>query len=405
MLGMSSFACRVFPAASEMWMKPMLSQTNLHRCGAAAALLLLAATACGASATPGAQPPQTATWQPLDPGLERVDSIVGALLREREIPGAAVAIVRGDSLVFARGYGVADRERSVPVRAGTVFQLASTTKPFTATALLMLVEEGRVELDAPAARYLPWLPAKYASVTPRQLLTHTSGVYPDVRRANVDEMTVAEFRRRLDEQPVSFAPGERWQYANAGYTLIADIVESVTGGDFGAFLHRRILQPLGMRTAGYRVAQTGDTLHAVGYDLVEGRLERAPHVFSGWGNSGIEASVLDLAAWAAALERRELLAPGSYEAMYAPARLASGEEARFGFGGAAGSGYGLGWFLSSQRGEPLITHGGAIAGFSSIVNRFPQRRLTIIVLSNGKQGADRMGQADAIARAIAAELL
>ncbi|HEU0078795.1 MAG TPA: serine hydrolase domain-containing protein, partial [Longimicrobiaceae bacterium] len=326
-------------------------------------------------------------------------------LREREIPGAAVAILRGDSLVFARGYGVADRERNLPVHPGTLFQLASTTKPFTATAVLMLVEEGRVELDAPAGRYLPWLPAKYAGITIRQLLTHTSGIYPDVRRANVDEMPMEEFRRRLEEQPVSFAPGTRWQYANAGYTLLAAIVESVSGEELGAFLRRRIFQPLGMRTAGYRAAATGDTLHAVGYDRVEGRLERAPHVFSGWGNSGIEASVLDLVAWAAALERQELLAPESYRAMYAPARLASDEEARFPFGGAAESSYGLGWFLSSDRGEPLVTHGGAIAGFSSIVNRFPRRRLTIIVLSNGKQGDDRMGQADAIARAIAAELL
>ncbi|HEX2080513.1 MAG TPA: serine hydrolase domain-containing protein [Longimicrobium sp.] len=383
-----------------------MSTIHIHRRGIGAALLLCAAVAaCGASTRSRDQSPRTGLPQRLDPGLERVDSAVGALLRQREIPGAAVAILRGDTLVFARGYGVADRERNLPVRPGTLFQLASTTKPFTAMAVLMLAEEGRVDLDAPAARYLPWLPAKYDGVTPRQLLTHTGGVYPDVRRANVDEMTVEEFRRRLEEQPVSFAPGTRWQYANAGYTLLADIVERVSGEELGAFLRRRIFQPLGMRTAGYRVAATGDTLHAVGYDRVEGRLERAPHVFSGWGNSGMEASVLDLAAWAAALERQELLAPRSYQAMYAPARLASGAEARFEFGGAPQSGYGLGWFLSSYRGEPLITHGGAIAGFSSIVNRFPGRRLTIIVLSNGKQGEDRMGQADALARAIAAELL
>lgn len=383
----------------------MTSTIHIPRRGAGAALLLCAAVAaCGASAVPRDQPARTDTAQRPDPGLERVDSVMGALLRQREIPGAAVAILRGDTLVFARGYGVADRERNLPVRPGTLFQLASTTKPFTATAVLMLAEEGKVDLDAPAARHLPWLPAKYAGITIRQLLAHTSGIYPDVRRANVDEMTMEEFRRRLEEQPVSFPPGTRWQYANAGYTLLAGIVESASGEELGAFLRRRIFQPLGMRTAGYRVAETGDTLHAVGYDRVEGRLERAPHVFSGWGNSGMEASVLDLAAWAAALARQELLAPRSYQAMYAPAQVDTGE-VRFSFGGAPQSSYGLGWFLSSYRGEPLITHGGAIAGFSSIVNRFPGRRLTIIVLSNGKQGEDRMGQADALARAIADLLL
>ena len=379
--------------------------TGFHRStaqwAAAASLVCLGAAACGPAATQSAESAQAPFPRRLDAGLERLDTVVRATLRQRDVPGAAVAVLRGDTLVFVRGYGLADRERNVPVTPETIFQLASTTKPFTATAVLMLAEEGKVDLDAPAARYLPWLPAKYAAITPRQLLTHTSGVYPDVRRANVDEITPEEFRRRLDEQPVSFAPGARWQYANAGYTLLAGIVESASGDDLGAFFGRRIFRPLGMQSAGYRVAATGDARHAVGYDRVEGRLERAPHVFSGWGNSGMEASVLDLAAWAAALERKRLLAPESWRAMLAPARLASGEEARFEFGEAPGSGYGLGWFLSSYGGEPLVTHGGAIAGFSSIVNRFPRRRLTVIVLSNGKQGADRLGQADAIARAIA----
>jgi CubicO group peptidase (beta-lactamase class C family) len=341
----------------------------------------------------------------VDLGLAtRVDSLVRATMATRGVPGAAVAVLRRDTLVAARGYGVTDRERGTAVTPATIFQIASTTKPFTAMAVLLLADSGRVELDAPAARYLPWLPSRYATVTVRQLLTHTGGVAPDVRRENVDEFPPDEFRRRLAERPESFAPGTRWQYANAGYTLLSQVVEAASGEEFGAYLRRHIFEPLGMRQTGYRVPQRDDGGHAVGYDLVDGRLERAPHVFSGWGNSGIETNVLDLARWAAAIERGELLSARTYREMYAPGRVAGGTlgdtAARFPFGGAP-AGYGLGWFLTSYRGVELVTHGGAIAGFSSIVNRFPRAGVTIIVLCNAKQGADRMGHADAIARAIA----
>jgi CubicO group peptidase (beta-lactamase class C family) len=334
----------------------------------------------------------------------RVDSAVRTALADRRIPGAAVAILRGDTLLLACGYGVAELERRTPVTPRTIFQIASTTKPFTAMAVLLLVDSGRVDLDAPAARYLPWLPGRYAAVTVRQLLTHTGGVAPDVRRANVDEFPREEFRRRLAQRAASFEPGAAWQYANAGYTLLADIVEEVSGQEFGAFLRARIFDPLGMRATGYRVPETDDRVHAAGYDLVDGRLERAPHVFSGWGNSGIETNVLDLARWAAALHRGALLSPAAHRAMYTPGRVAAGAQgdraARFPFSGAA-SGYGLGWFLTSAGGTELVTHGGAIAGFSSVVNRYPATGITIVVLANGKQGADRLGQADAIARVIA----
>jgi CubicO group peptidase (beta-lactamase class C family) len=221
-----------------------------------------------------------------------------------------------------------------------------------------------------------------------------------MRRENVDEFPFDEFRRRFADRPASFEPGTRWQYANAGYTVVAAAVERATGEAFGAALRRQIFEPLGMTRTGYRVPATGDAAHAVGHDLVDGALRRAPHVFSGWGNSGIESTALDLARWAAALDRGALLRPESYRAMYAPARLASGAEVRFPFGGAREASYGLGWFLSEHGGEALLTHGGAIAGFSSVVNRFLARRLTVIVLANAKQGADRLGHADAIGRAV-----
>ncbi|MBA3406273.1 MAG: beta-lactamase family protein [Gemmatimonadaceae bacterium] len=330
----------------------------------------------------------------------RIDSVVTALLPARLIPGAAVAVIRHDTLVYAAGFGVASLATGAPVSAGTVFQIASLTKPFTAMAILMLVEEGKVALDDPAARYLSWLPAKYAQVTVRQLLTHSSGVNPDMRRENIDEFDVAEFRRRLEERPVSFSPGTNVQYANSGFTLLAFIVEAASGEEFGQYLKRRIFGPLGMKNAGYRVQRQADASHARGYELVSGRLVEAPHVFSGWGNSGIEASVLDIARFAAALERRALLRSATYDQMYTPARLANDSLPKFRSNGVSTQ-FGLSWFLTSYRGAELVSHGGAVAGFSSMLDRFVRDGWTIIVLSNAKQGADRLSQASAIARSIA----
>jgi CubicO group peptidase (beta-lactamase class C family) len=333
----------------------------------------------------------------------RIDGVVNRMLASRNIPGASVAIVHGDRLVFARGYGIADRERGSKVTERTIFQLASTTKPFTAMCVLMLADEKKLELDAPAARYLSWLPPKYATITIRQLLTHTSGVARDLRRENIDEFSAEEFQRRLEAAPVSFPPGAKWEYANTGYSLLSFIVEAVAKQPFAEVLGARIFAPLQMTSTAYRAAEKPDDIHAVGYDMADGKLVRAPHAFSGFGNSGIESSAVDVAKWAIALQHRRLLSEASYEAMFSPGTLANGKPATFDFRNAP-TGYGFGWFITIWRGTRLLTHGGAVAGFSSIVDRYPDAGWTIIVLSNGKQGADRLGQAEALSHAIASEL-
>ena len=330
---------------------------------------------------------------------ERIDSVIQHTMAARGIPGAAVAFLRRDTIAVLRGYGVADKSRGTSVTPETIFQIASLTKPFTAMAVLLLVEDGKLDLDAPAVRYLEWLPSRYANVTVRQLLNHTSGVAPDMRLQNVDEMSETEFRTRFIERPPSFPAGTGWQYANAGYTLLSQIVERVSGQSFGDFLEHRIFAPVGMRHTSYRAPARADDQHAVGYDLVDGALQPAPHVFSGWGNSGIESTVADLARWAAAIQRGEILNASSYRAMFTSGRIAGDTALNFPFREGR-SGYGFGWFLMSYHGEPLFTHGGAIAGFSSIFHRLPAREWTVIVLSNMKQGNDRQGQAEALAAAL-----
>ena len=357
-----------------------------------APLILLAAAGCVTA--PPQQPPPAAT-----PALEAAMQEAYGLAA----PGAAMAVVdsrRADFETMGNEWTSGD-----PVGADTVFQIASLTKPFTAIVILRLAEQGRLGLDDPAARWLDWLPPRYGRVTLRQLLTHTSGVPRDLRQANVDEFSLEEFRRRLAAAEPSFAPGERWEYANTGYILLSMVAERAGGESFGSLLEDLVFRPLGMSRTHYRAPLVAARGRAVGFDWQESGWQPASPVYSGYGNSGIESTARDLARFAAALQQRRLLRSESYEAMLAPARLASGAPVSFPFRDASQTSYGFGWFLSEQCGTRVAIHGGTIAGFSSNLSWALDRGVSVAVLSNGKSGADRIGLADKIAAAALREAL
>lgn len=315
-------------------------------------------------------------------------------------PGAALAFVHGTESPRLSAMGVEDAARGNPVSPGTIFQIASLTKPFTAIVVLALAEAGRLRLDERAAQWLDWLPAAYAPVTIRQLLNHTSGVVLDVRRQNVDELDIDEFRRRFVAAPPVFSPGERWEYANAGYTLLSLIAEQVSGRSFAELLHAFIFRPLRMRRTRYRGPLSKAPGRATGYDWVENRWVEAPPVYSGFGNTGIETTIADLVRFAQGLHQRRMLSRASYVDMLTPGRLRSGAPLEFPFRGAL-VGYGLGWFLGRVCGEPVAFHGGTIAGFSSMLQWFPARNFSVAALANGKSHPDRLGVAEKIAASAA----
>lgn len=311
-------------------------------------------------------------------------------------PGIAVVEISSRHVRYlVRGLERLDGPR---VTRRTVFQIASLTKPFTAIVILKLAERGKLNIDDRALAFLDWLPPRYATVTIRQLLTHTSGVARDLRRGNVDEFSPGEFRARFAESEPSFAPGTRWEYANSGYILLSMIAEKAGGRPFGTLLDDIVFRPAGMHDSRYRAPLIATAGRAAGYDWQTGRWQAAPPVYSGYGNSGIETTVDDLAQFALALQRRRLLNPGSYAAMLKPQKLASGEVIRFDFRDSP-TGYGLGWFVSDMCGVMVASHGGTIAGFSANLSWAPDRAYAIGVLSNGKSGANRIGVADEVATA------
>jgi D-alanyl-D-alanine carboxypeptidase len=338
------------------------------------------------------------------PGLpsmeEALDSIVAVEGLDRGVPGLAVAIVADGQVAFQRAYGYADRTTGRVATAATPFNIASVTKPFTSAVTMQLVRAGKIALDDPVRKHLPWLPARYAKLTVYQLLTHTSGIARDLREDNFDDPDAATYRARLDTATASAAPGAQFEYSNTGYTVLGWLVEAVEGKPLNEVFEERIFGPLGMRHARYRAGLDEDQLRALPHALENGAPVRAEYITGGFGSGGMSMSAADAAAFGVGLQEGALLSASALEQTWSPARLASGEEVeRRMYGGPAS--YGFAWFLTTYGGRPMHTHGGGIEGYSANLYHFPVERLTILVLANIKGRDDGVAPVDPIARRIA----
>jgi D-alanyl-D-alanine carboxypeptidase len=314
-----------------------------------------------------------------------VDAVVHKAMQTRRFPGVSVAVIEDGRVVLAKGYGLADVEKSIPATERTVYQLASVTKPFTAMATLMLVEDGKLSLDGKLTQILPGLPAAWAPVTVRHLLTHTSGIksYTDVfgekKIADSQVFTRDEILALVKDAPLAFTPGERFAYCNTGYYLLGMIIEKVSGRPYAAFLGDRIFKPLGMSSTSLDDYADARPVRARGYSYVNGQTRPADHTHPSqpFSAGALVSTVVDLAKWDAALSARKLLKPASYETMWTPMRLNDGKA----------STYAMGWQVDPYRGHTRHGHGGGISGFSTFFARFPDDRITVIALVNQGGGA------------------
>jgi CubicO group peptidase (beta-lactamase class C family) len=306
----------------------------------------------------------------------RVDEYVLAEMQKQRIPGVSVAVVKAGEIILAKGYGFANVEHQVPVKPETIFQSGSVGKQFTATAVMMLMEEGKLSLEDPITKYFPDAPAAWQKITIRHLLTHTAGTtdYPsdfDFRR----DYTEDELLKRAEAIPLSFQPGDKWSYSNLGYVLLGILIHKVSGKFYGDFLQERIFQPLGMSTA--RIISEEDIVpnRAAGYRLVKGALKN-----QGWvspslnttADGALYLTVYDMAKWDAALYTEKLLKKTSLDQMWTPVKLNSGKTENYGFG----------WGVEEVRGHRIIEHGGAWQGFKCQISRYVNDKLTIIVFAN-----------------------
>lgn len=307
---------------------------------------------------------------------DAVDDYVREQMRRRHVPGLALAVVRDGKLVKARGYGLASVELNVPVTPETVFEIGSVTKQITAAAVMLLVEEGKVNLDDPVGKHLPGTPDAWARVTVRHLLTHTSGLknYTGLKGFELTErLKREEFIRLVAAHPPAFAPGDAHSYGNTNYSLLGYVVEAASGQPYWRFVAERIFRPLGMNATRDRDPHEVIPNRAEGYEWEGGRLVGRDYDLTDVFAAGATVStVLDLVKWDAALAGEKLLRRSSLEQVWTPTRLNDGRTHP----------YGLGWYVETLRGHGRVRHNGQTAGFAASIARYREDRVTVIVLTN-----------------------
>jgi len=310
-----------------------------------------------------------------------IDDFVQAQLEAKKIPGMAVLVMRDGKVEKQRGYGYANVELRVPVSPDTLFQSGSTGKQFTAAGILLLAEEGKLNLDDRLATYYPDAPAAWHRITIRQLLTHTSGIkdYGETDTGIFDyrkDYTDDEMLAVIQKLPIEFEPGTQWSYSNTGYVILGLLTTKLAGKHWSDFQSEKIFKPLGMKTT--RVISDREVIpnRAAGYQLDEhGVLVNQDWVSPTFGRTADGAlyfSIRDLAAWEKALEARAFMSKQSFEAWWTAASFNDGTRYPYGFG----------WLLSEQRGEPVILHPGAWQGFTATIARYTEQRLAVMVLAN-----------------------
>ena len=297
-------------------------------------------------------------------------------LNEGTKPGAAVMVISDGQIVYQRGFGFANIAAGERVGTGSVFRLGSVSKQFTSTAVMVLVEQGKLKLDDPVVDYLPGL-TNFPGVTIRNLLTHTAGIpdyYDDVGPDDgiLFNKDVVEHLSKMDER--QFAPGEQFEYSNPAYEVLSHLIEVVSGMRFGAFMEKYVFQPAGMPTAVVLDSTQPEIPQRVyGYDCGTDIELNDDHYLNGIvGSGGVYATLGDMYAWDQALQGDAVLSPGMFAEAFTEARLNNGD----------GTEYGLGWTIDTYKGHKRISHGGSWVGFRAEYVRFPEQNLSVVVLSN-----------------------
>jgi CubicO group peptidase (beta-lactamase class C family) len=297
-------------------------------------------------------------------------------VQEREFSGA-ILVARDGKPIIHKGYGQASIELNVPNTSQTVFRIASVTKQFTATAVMMLQERGKLHVTDSICDHLADCPEAWKAVTVHHLLTHTSGI--------VTYMSLPEFRTTLWEPleheklidlfrnlPLESAPGEKFLYNNSGYYLLGVLIERLTGETYEDFLDKNILGPLGMANSGFDAGYRIIPNLATGYSRIDGMVTRnALTGFNAYSAGALFSTCEDLLKWDRALYTDQIISLESRDAMFTPFSSAIEDVP-----------YGYGWWVGTFQGTRQIFHGGGIFGYGAFFSRFPEMDATVIALSN-----------------------
>jgi len=303
---------------------------------------------------------------------DRTDEYITKEMRRQNIPGLSLVVLKNGQVVKAEGYGLASIKLKTRATPETVYKIASASKQFIATGIMLLVQEGRLGVGDPISKYLEGTPATWNGITIRHLLTHTSGLVreapgfdPFKVQSDVDVIKTAY------PLPLRFAPGEKWEYSNTGYFALAEVIRTVAGRPWSEYLAEKVFRPTGMLST--RTTTTTDSVPNLAQGYVDNEALRDADAWPAVRPSGAFLStILDLAKWDAALYTDDVLSASTRREMWTPVRLNDGSSYPYGFG----------WRLGNVSGHRLVHHPGGMPGFRADIARFVDESLTIVVLMN-----------------------
>lgn len=342
-----------------------------------------------------------------------LDPLIEKGLHDDPTPGLAIGVVHNGKLVYARGFGVMKLGHpEKPVTPETLFHMASVTKPFVATCVMQLWEQGKVDLDAPVTRYLPYFrlnDPRYRSITVRQMLSHASGM-PDVEdyewnKPLYDDGALERYVRSLTTQKLLFDPGAKMAYSNMAYEVLGDLVAKVSGMSFEDYADAHIFKPLGMNSSTLLLKKADPAKLADGYTRPRGGDYASIHAVAAYPynrahtpSSNLESNVVDMARWAMAnlnrgeLDGKRILKRSTYDLMWKPAIdvefCRSNGECR-----KPGDQVGISWFLETKQDHLFVSHGGGDDGFATGIVLIPDLNAGFVFMQNSLHPGMTVAQA------------
>ena len=309
---------------------------------------------------------------------QRIDASIGQYFRP-DAPGAIILVQRDGKTILRKAYGLANLATRQPLTPAAPMRLGSLTKQFTAVAVLMLADEGKLALSDEITRFLPDYPTHGRKITIEHLLTHTSGIpnftaRPDYQPKQAQDVTVDSMIARFRDDPLQFDPGTQFSYSNSGYFLLGAIIEKASGQPYAQFLAQRIFIPLGMGDTAYEGFERNSARRVAGYTSSGGAFVPADalSMTQPYAAGALVSTVDDLARWEAAIGAGKLLRAATWRKAFTPYTLTDGKSTRYGYG----------WGVGDWQGAPVISHGGGINGFATYAARLPQDGVFVAVLEN-----------------------
>ncbi|MDA1191634.1 MAG: serine hydrolase [Candidatus Poribacteria bacterium] len=328
------------------------------------------------------------TTRPMPSYEALLNNLLGSVYDDEDDPAVSFLVARDGKVIYQNAFGHADVEGDVGATVETKYRIGSITKQFTATAILQLMEAGKIALDDPLSKFYPDFP-RGDEVTVYHLLTHTSGIHSYTGDAEfiahvTDYIAPADLVERIKTYEYDFDPGAQWMYNNSGYFLLGTIVAQVSGEpSLGAYFQKHLFEPLGMANTGSYVNQSPPENAAKGYSVANGETRLADDwdmSFAG-GAGDLYSTVGDLHIWNEAIFHNKVLKPETLNMAWTPAKLNDGSQAS-----AFGSGYGFGWMIGTARDLKTINHGGGLPGWSTYILRVPDHSVTVVGLTNAAPG-------------------